>query len=120
MVGGFDREDVPRVGGDDVGGDEVDVLGRVGHSIGVEVTFIRIAAVEEGAFDPFGRYRSLRAGSGPGGSVRDSDASQTPSGNPIAVTTPRAIFSIIDSESRRSLRVGSRRLVFRTTVMFSA
>jgi len=50
-VGGFDWEDVPGVGGDHVGGDEVDVFGGVGGSVGVEVAFVGVAAVEEGAFD---------------------------------------------------------------------
>jgi len=50
-VGGFDGEDVPGIGGDYVGGDEVDVAGRVGDSVGVEVAFVGVAAVEDGAFD---------------------------------------------------------------------
>ncbi len=48
---GFDREDVPGVRGDHVGGDEVDVAGGVGGSVGVEVTFVGVAAMEDGAFD---------------------------------------------------------------------
>lgn len=50
-VGGADGENVPSVGGDDVGGDEVDVAWGVGDSVGVEVTFVGVAAVEDGAFD---------------------------------------------------------------------
>jgi len=50
-VGGADGEDVPGVGRDDVGGDEVDVAGGVGDSVGVEVAFVGVAAVEEGALN---------------------------------------------------------------------
>ncbi len=50
-VGGFDGEDIPSVGGDDIGGDEVDVTGRVRNSVGVEVAFVGVAAMEDGAFD---------------------------------------------------------------------
>ena len=50
-VGGADGEDVPGVGGDDVSGDEVDVAGRVGLSVGVEVAFEGVAAAAGGAFD---------------------------------------------------------------------
>ena len=57
MVGGFDGEDIPRVGGDDPstslrtgsGGEEVDLVGAVGDSVGVEVAFVGVAAVEDGA-----------------------------------------------------------------------
>lgn len=45
----FDWEDVPGVRGDYVGGDEVDVFGGVGDSVGVEVAFVGVAAVEDGA-----------------------------------------------------------------------
>ena len=52
MVGdGLDREDVPGIGGDYVGGDEVDVARGVGESVGIEVAFVGVAAVEDGAFD---------------------------------------------------------------------
>jgi hypothetical protein len=50
VVGGFDGEDVPGVGGDDVGGEEVDLVGAIGDSVGVEVAFVGVAAVEDGAF----------------------------------------------------------------------
>ena len=49
MVGGFNGEDVPGVGGDYVGGEEVDLVGAVGDSVGVEVAFVGVAAVEDGA-----------------------------------------------------------------------
>src|SRR5579859_6952468 len=51
VVGGANGEDVPGVRRDDVGGDEVDVAGGVGDSVGVEVTFVGVATVEDGAFD---------------------------------------------------------------------
>ena len=44
-------EDVPGVGGDDVGGEEVDLVGAVGESVGIEVAFVGVAALEDGAFD---------------------------------------------------------------------
>lgn len=50
-VGGADGEDVPRVRRDDEGGDDVDVARGVGDSVGVEVAFVGVAAVEDGAFD---------------------------------------------------------------------
>jgi len=50
-VGGADGEDVPGVGGDDQGRDDVDVTRGVGDSVGVEVAFVGVAAVEDGAFD---------------------------------------------------------------------
>ena len=50
-VGGFDGKDVPGVGGYHIGGDEVDVARRVGDSVGVEVAFVGVAAMEDGAFD---------------------------------------------------------------------
>jgi hypothetical protein len=34
-----------------IGGEEVDLVGAVGDSVGVEVAFVGVAAVEEGAFD---------------------------------------------------------------------
>ena len=52
VVGGADGEDVPGVGGDDEGGEEVELVGAVDDVAGAN-----------GA-DPFGRYRSLRAGPG--------------------------------------------------------
>ena len=59
---GGDGEDIPGVGGDDVGGDEVNLVAAVGMAVGVEVAFVGIAAMKDGAFHPFGRWRSLRAG----------------------------------------------------------
>ena len=50
-VGGGEGEDVEDVGGDDVGGEEVDLVGGVGDAVVVEVAFVGVAAVEDGAFD---------------------------------------------------------------------
>src|SRR5579872_702370 len=50
-VGGADGEDIPGVGGDDEGGDDVDVARGVGDSVGVEVAFVGVATVEDGALD---------------------------------------------------------------------
>jgi hypothetical protein len=50
-VGGGEGEDVEGVGRDDVCGEEVDLVGSVGDAVVVEVTFVRIAAVEHGALD---------------------------------------------------------------------
>ena len=49
-VGGGEEEDVEGVGGDDVGGEEVDLGGGVGDAVVVEVAFVRVAAVVYGAF----------------------------------------------------------------------
>ena len=49
-VGGFDREDVPRIRRDDVGGDEVNLAWGVGVAVGVEVAFVGASAAEAGAF----------------------------------------------------------------------
>ena len=51
MVCRFEGEDIPRVGRDYVGGEEVDLMGAVGDAVGVEVAFVGMAAVEDGAFD---------------------------------------------------------------------
>ena len=51
MVGGADWQDVPGVGGDHICGDEVDVAGGVGDSVRVEVAFVGVAPVEDGALD---------------------------------------------------------------------
>ena len=51
VVGGFYGEDVPGVGGDYVGGEEVDLIWTVGDAVGVEVAFVGTAAMEDGAFD---------------------------------------------------------------------
>jgi len=48
-VRGADWEDVPGVRWDNQGGDEVEIARRVGDSVGVEVTFVGVAAVEDGA-----------------------------------------------------------------------
>jgi len=50
-VGGGEGEDVEGVGGDDVGGEEVDFGGGVGDAVVVEVAFVGVAAVVDGAFD---------------------------------------------------------------------
>ena len=46
-----DGEDVPGVGGDDVSGNEVDLLGSVGDAIGGEAAAVRIPALLDGALD---------------------------------------------------------------------
>ena len=51
MVGGGQWEDVPGVGGDYVGGDEVDAGGGVGDSVGGDVAFVGVAALVQRAFD---------------------------------------------------------------------
>lgn len=58
-VGGADGEDVPGVFGYDpstplrtgCGGDEVDLIGAVGASVVVEVTFVGVPALLAGALD---------------------------------------------------------------------
>lgn len=47
---GFPVEDV---WGDYVGGEEVDLGGGVGDAVVVEVALVGVAAMEDGAFDPF-------------------------------------------------------------------
>ena len=44
VVGGGEREEVEGVGGDDVGGEEVDFGGGVGDAVVVEVAFVGLAA----------------------------------------------------------------------------
>ena len=51
VVGGGEGQDVEDVGGDYVGGEEVDLVGGVGRAVVVEVAFVGVAAVEDGAFD---------------------------------------------------------------------
>jgi hypothetical protein len=70
VVGSGEGEDVEGVGGDYVGGEEVDFGGGVGDAVVVEVAFVGVAAAEDGAFDldaeevaPSVAVRSLRAGS---------------------------------------------------------
>ena len=70
VVGGADGEDVPGVLGEDVGGAEVDLVGAVRASVGVEMAAVGVPALLAGALHPFGRCRSLRAGSGREESVR--------------------------------------------------
>ena len=50
-VGGGEGEDVEGIGGDDVGGEEVDLGGGVGDAVVVEVAFVGVAAVVDSAFD---------------------------------------------------------------------
>ena len=57
LVGDFlDGDDVPGVGGDYVGGDEVDLVGAVGDSVGGDAAAVGVPAFLLGAFDPFGRF----------------------------------------------------------------
>ncbi len=51
VVGGGEGEDVEDVGWDDVGGEEVDLVGGVGDAVVVEVAFVGVAAVVDGALD---------------------------------------------------------------------
>jgi len=64
LVGdGLDGEDVPGVGGNDPstslrtgsGGDEVDLVGAVGDSVGGDAAAVGVPAFLLGAFDPFDR-----------------------------------------------------------------
>jgi hypothetical protein len=41
-VGGVDGDDEPDGDGDDVGGDEVELVGAVGDAVGVDVTFVSV------------------------------------------------------------------------------
>jgi len=51
VVCGLDWEDVPGVGGDYIGGYEVDLGCRVCMAVGVEVAFVGASAAEVGALD---------------------------------------------------------------------
>ena len=51
VVGGGEGEDVEGVGGDYVGGEEVDLGWGVGDAVVVEVAFVGVSAMEDGAFD---------------------------------------------------------------------
>ena len=52
MVGdGLDGDDVPGVGGDDEGGDEVDLAGEIGDSVGGDAAAVGVPAFLAGAFD---------------------------------------------------------------------
>jgi len=50
-VGGFDGDDVPGVGGDDVGGDEVDFFGGVGDVVGADGADVGVVAFADGGLD---------------------------------------------------------------------
>ena len=52
LVGdGLDGDDVPGVGGDDEGGDEVDLAGEVGNAVGGDAAAVGVPAFLAGAFD---------------------------------------------------------------------
>lgn len=51
MVEGGQREDVPRVGGDDEGGDEINLVGGVGAAVAADRANVRMQALLRGAFD---------------------------------------------------------------------
>lgn len=46
-----DGEDVPGVGGNDIRGDEVDLVGSVGDAVGFEAAAVGIPSLLHGAFD---------------------------------------------------------------------
>ena len=50
VVGGADGEDVPGVGGDDEGGEEVELVGAVDDVAGADGADIRVATFVDGAF----------------------------------------------------------------------
>ena len=50
-VGGADGEDVPGVGGDDEGGEEVELVGAVDDVAGADGADVGVVALVEGAFD---------------------------------------------------------------------
>jgi hypothetical protein len=50
VVGGGQGEDVEDVWGDYVGGEEVDFVPGVGDAVVVEVAFVGVSAMEDGAF----------------------------------------------------------------------
>ena len=51
VVGGGDGEDVPGVGGDDEGGEEVELLGAVDDVAGADGADVGVVPLVEGAFD---------------------------------------------------------------------
>jgi hypothetical protein len=51
VVGGADGEDVPGVGGDDEGGEEVELVGAVDYVAGADGADVGVAALVDGAFD---------------------------------------------------------------------
>ena len=50
-VGGVGGDDVPDVEGDDVGGDEIELVAAVGDSVGGDVAFVGVAALVFGGLD---------------------------------------------------------------------
>src|SRR5436305_14013462 len=50
-MSGVDGDDEPDGNGDDVGGDEVELVGAVGDAVGVDVTFVSVAAVALSGLD---------------------------------------------------------------------
>ena len=65
---GLDGDDVPDIFGDDVGDEEVDFFAGIDLAAGSGgFDAVTGFGVEGGRFHPFGRRRSLRAGSGRGG-----------------------------------------------------
>jgi len=79
VVGGGEGEDVEDVGGDDVGGEEIDLVGSVEVVVGGEAACVGVVAFVESAFDlhaeeagaaaPSVAGRSLRADSLVGGPI---------------------------------------------------
>lgn len=61
-VGRADRKDIPGIRGDDQGGDKVDVAGRVGDAIRIKVAFVRVTAMEDGAFHLYAEEASAMLG----------------------------------------------------------
>ncbi|MGA7503546.1 MAG: hypothetical protein WBW57_05405, partial [Candidatus Sulfotelmatobacter sp.] len=51
VVGGADGEDIPEVGGDYVGGEEIQLVWRVDDVAGADGADVGVAALVEGAFD---------------------------------------------------------------------
>lgn len=51
VVGGADGEDVPGVGGDDIGGEEVELVGAVDDVTGADGADVGVVPLVEGAFD---------------------------------------------------------------------
>ncbi len=51
VVGGADGEDVPGVGGDDEGGEEVELVGAVDDVAGADGADVGVVALIDGAFD---------------------------------------------------------------------
>ena len=51
LVGGEDGKDIPDVGGDDVGGEEVELVGGVDDVAGADGADVGVATLVDGAFD---------------------------------------------------------------------